>query len=240
MALSKYQSTQETTNFARIVRIIFGPCTDVLRDVLRKEIAPSTLSHKLKTFNVRHRKPLLNSSQEQLVYGDRGDYSDFNITLLYHLLRSLCSIPPHANGWGRDPCPRDRSLSANIERIRFLRNESAHFSKFSLSNSEFEKKWTTIFTIVQEVERYIGSSTKYQETLRELKWCFVDLNDEESLILNFRGVDKLQNEITKLEGRKLYFDICNVILRKRTIATGPSPPPSTTQLRPSTNSFRPP
>lgn len=208
MACSKYQSTQETTNLARIVRIILGPCTDVLRDVLAKEIHPSALSHKFKSFvahSSKYSKLPFSKAQECLV--SNGDYSNLDISLLYFLLRNICSIPPHVKRWGNVPDPNDRSLSANIERIRIIRNESLKNSKISLSNSEFEEKWTNIFTAVQEIECYIGSSNIYQKTLMELKMCSMDPNHEENYILKFQGVDKLQNEITKLEGRKLYFDI---------------------------------
>lgn len=208
MACSKYQSTQETTNLARIVRIILGPCTDVLRDVLAKEIHPSALSHDFKSFvahSSKYRKLPFSKAQERLV--SNGDYSNFDISLLYFLLRYICSIPPHLKKWGNVPHPNDRTLSANIERIRIIRNESFMNSKISLSNSEFEEIWTNIFTAVQDIECYIGSSNIYQKTLMELKMCSMDPNHEENYILKFQGVDKLQNEITKLEGRKLYFDI---------------------------------
>lgn len=208
MACSKYQSTQETTNLARIVRIILGPCTDVLRDVLAKEIHPSALSHKFNSFNAcSNISRLLSFSQTQKCRVPNEDYSNFDISLLYVLLRKICSIPQHVKRWGNDPDPNDRSLSANIERIRIILNESLINSKISLSNSEFEEKWTNIFTVVQEIECYIGSSNIYQKTLMELKMCSMDPNHEENYILKFQGVDKLQNEITKLEGRKLYFDI---------------------------------
>lgn len=208
MACSKYQSTQETTNLARIVRIILGPCTDVFRDVLAKVIHPSSLSHEFKSFVARSSKyTKLPFSKAQMCLVSNGDYSNFDISLLYFLLRNICSIPPHVKRWGNVPDPNDRSLSANIERIRIIRNESLTNSKISLSNSEFEEKWTNIFTAVQEIECYIGSSNIYQKTLMELKMCSMDPNHEENYILKFQGVDKLQNEITKLEGRKLYFDI---------------------------------
>lgn len=208
MAVSKYQSTQETANLARIVRIILGPCTDILRNVLAKEIKPFALSQKVKIFlanTPKNRKLQISRTQEHLLY--HGNYSDFDISLLYFLLRNMCSIPPHVKRWGNVPDPLDRSLSANIERIRILRNESLRFSGISLSNSEFERQWTNIFTVVQELECYIGSSNIYQETMIELKRCSMDPIYEESLVFKFQGVDKLQNEITKLEGRKLYFDI---------------------------------
>lgn len=41
---SKYESTHETTNHVRITRMILGPCTDLLRDVLRNEKQPHALS----------------------------------------------------------------------------------------------------------------------------------------------------------------------------------------------------
>lgn len=211
MALSKYQSTQETANFARIARIIQGPCSDVLRDVLRKEIPPFNFQRILNSYLLkntsRKKSPLNISISQRRLLLSSSDYSDFDISLLYALLRNLCQIPPHANRWGNVPYPADRSLSANIERIRLLRNESFKISKFSLSNSEFEKMWRNILSVVQELENYIGSSNIYQETLMELTMCSMDPNVEESLILKYQGVDNLQSEITKLEGRKLYFDI---------------------------------
>lgn len=176
MAVSKYQSTRETTNLARIARIILGPCTDVLQDVLTKEIPPSALSHKVKTFiaNIpKNKKPPISKVQVQLVYG--GNYSDFDITLLYFLLRNVCSIPPHTKQWGNDPNPGDRSVSANIERIRIIRNEYyGHITHFLLSNADFEQKLKKIFQIIIELEIYLGTDTRYQDALTELKTCSMD------------------------------------------------------------------
>lgn len=56
MSLSKYISTRETTNLARVAKIILGPCADVLRAVLAKEITPQALSHNVKTFITNHPK----------------------------------------------------------------------------------------------------------------------------------------------------------------------------------------
>lgn len=99
MSLSKYESTQETTNFARVARIILGPCTDVLRAVLAKEITPLNL---IKHFNAcisQNKKLSVSQEQEQLIYG--GNYLEFDITLLYVLFRNVSSIPPHATKWGK-------------------------------------------------------------------------------------------------------------------------------------------
>lgn len=89
MALSKYDSTRETTNLARTARIVLGPCTDVVRDVLRKEITPSALSQKLQTFLVnlpKNKKPPISKAQERYAYG--GSHSEFDISCF----SSFCTI----------------------------------------------------------------------------------------------------------------------------------------------------
>lgn len=58
-------------------------------------------------------------------------YEDFEISLLYTILRNICIIPEHKNGWGDVPLPIDKSVSANIERIRLKRNEYGHSTDIS-------------------------------------------------------------------------------------------------------------
>lgn len=162
MALSKYESTRETTNFARVARIILGPCTSVLRDILKKEIPPFGFHHTVNTFfanSDKHKKSTISVTQKQLVL--KGKYSEFDITLLYYLLRNVCSIPQHINLWGNVPNQVDRSMPANIERMRILRNEYGHTTDFFLSDSDFEQKWKDIFQIVKELESNLGTGTDH-------------------------------------------------------------------------------
>ena len=97
------------------------------------------------------KKSLINKHQEALVYGH--DYSKFDVTLLYFLLRNMCSIQPHSNKWGNNPHPGDRGVSANIERIRLIRNEYGHNSETSISDTDFKQKYQYIKDIVQELEK---------------------------------------------------------------------------------------
>lgn len=198
MSQSKYSSTRETTNLARIARIILGPCTDVLRAVLKNQISPTDLKTKVLSYIATKRTPIITTNQKQLV--DSEDYSKFDITLLYFLLRNICTITPHFKQSGNSPLVSDRSVSANIERIRLTRNEYyGHYSSFSISKSDFEDKWKYLFQTVKELEKHIGTSKDYQEALRELKDCFMDLQD------NF--IQQLQNDVTGLIG-KIYSKIC--------------------------------
>lgn len=176
--------TEGHTNLARVAQMVLGPCTYVLRDVLRKEIPPSDLETKVRAYiaqtKTQNKKPLINPDQETLVYGQ--DYSKFDVTLLYFLLRNMCSIEPHSEQWGKDPLPGDKTVSANIERIRLIRNKDYGHSSRSISDKDFEKIYQDIKIIVQELEKYLGSSTKYQDEVKQLKTCPMDPAKSEEYI----------------------------------------------------------
>lgn len=185
----------ETTNLARIARIILGPCTDVLRAVLKNQISPTDLKTKVQSYIASKRPPLISAHQKQLVDGE--DYSKFDITLLYFLFRNICAITPHSKQWGNNPIVSDRSVSANIERIRLTRNEYyGHYSSYRIPKSDFEDKWKYLFQSVKELEQYIGTSKDYQEALRELKDCCMDVDFQDNFI------EHLRNDVTCLKGKR--------------------------------------
>lgn len=208
MALSKYDSTRGTTNLARIARAILGPCVDVLRDVLTKEITQPDLKKELNKYPNKYR---ISHHQKQVV--SSGDYSNFDISLLYMFLRNLGSIPEHKNKWGTDPYPYDKSVSANIERIRNLRNEWGHFTDLSLSDSDFEKHWKYIFQTVKDLEGYLGATTVYQDALNNLKTCCMDPDSIQPYIEKLLTVEQLVTDITDLKGK-----ISGIFLRKTNYA----------------------
>lgn len=205
MSISKYESTQKTTNFARIARIILGPCTDLLRAVLTKEITPPNLIKKFNAFIAQNKKLSINQQQEQLIYG--GNYSEFDITLLYFLFRNISSIPPHAMQWGNNPNPLDSSVSANIERIRLKRNDYVHIKHPSISKSDFEKEWKHFFQIVKEIEFCIGHATDFQDAVIELKTCSMDPESEQSYIQKLRIVENLHDDLKILKGKNFFRDV---------------------------------
>lgn len=140
MSLSKYSSTRDTTNLARIARIILGSCTDVLRAVLKNQISPTDLKTKVQTYIATKRTLFITTNQKQLV--DSEDYSQFDIALLYFLFRNVCAITSHSKQWGNRPIVSDRSVLASIERIRLTRNEYyGHYSSYFFPKSDFEDKW---------------------------------------------------------------------------------------------------
>lgn len=197
MAYSKYASTRETTNLARVARIILGPCTDVLCAVLTKQISPSTLSQKVKTYLAnltKGKQSPITKEQERIIHN--GNYSDLDITLLYFLLRNISKIPPHTKRWGTDPDPSDRSVSANIERICLIRNKYGHCPDISLSNTDFNKKIVEISSIIQDFENYLGTSTIYQDAVVKIKNNCMDPEQGSRYIKELLNLNKRIREIS--------------------------------------------
>lgn len=198
MANSKYASTRETTNFARVARIILGPCTDVLCAVLTNEICPSSLSQKVKThlsMLPKGKKPPITKEQEKVIHN--GNYLDFDITLLYFSLRNISSIQPHSKQWGNEPIPSDRSVSANIERIRLIRNKYGHCTDISISDTDFNKKVLDISSIIQDLEKHLGTSTVYQDAVVKIGNCCMDIEQESKYIKELLDLNKQIKDISE-------------------------------------------
>ncbi|XP_062599458.1 uncharacterized protein LOC134260970 [Saccostrea cucullata] len=190
MAAFSYASTEETTNACRACRLLLGPCTDELRDVLSHYVPPSTFPYviKQKISNL----PRLTAPQMNLILprgsSYTGNYSEMDIPLLYTLLRNICSIPPHSNGWGNDPDPTDRSLSANIERIRIARNQCVHSSSPILSNADFNTIWSTVRSAVVDFDSFLNNGNRFE---REVDFLRLETMDP---VRDLRFIEELRKQ----------------------------------------------
>ncbi|KAK3082694.1 hypothetical protein FSP39_002798 [Pinctada imbricata] len=171
MAALQYASTDETTNLSRASRVLLGPCTDQLRDVLRHHVPEQNFQYIIR--QNRSKITHLTKPQKELILPRSGHYSgnyfDMDISLLYTLLRNICNIPAHTNGWGNDPNPNNVSLSANIERIRSSRNVVGHSLSYKVSYTEFNDMWSTIRLAVVEIDKYLNNNSKYEKAVDFLK-----------------------------------------------------------------------
>ena len=166
MASTSYAATEEMTNINRVSRLLMDPCTDQLRDLLRFYIHQANFNAVIRT--VKSQLPRLTEPQRKLILPDSGsylgNYDDMDISLLYILLRNACHIQAHNKGWGNTPDSADRSVSANIERLRLARNRCGH-STGGMSNVEFNQIWFEIRAVVVDLDKTLGIGNKYQEAV---------------------------------------------------------------------------
>jgi hypothetical protein len=178
------------------------PCADLFRDLLRNQVTeiqfPSILRQKKLQLN-----PILNKDQRALLYPNNvsfhGTYNDLDISLLYVLLRNVSGLPPHRKGWANPPDPFDRSVSANIDRIREIRNTyCGHAARVSLSDTEFQNLWRDLATIIGELESSLpGGCTLYTDAANYIKTDTMDPEQEQEYL---ERIDEQDQSIDDLKG----------------------------------------
>ena len=139
-------------------------CADALREILLSKVPTRYTSIyaaiKANSGKLSH----LRKEQKSLVYPDpkkrfTGTVDQFDITILYTLIRNISSVQKPRNDWGHSPDdnPRDTSLGANVERIRECRNKvSGHSVDGKLDNQSLQNYWREIEDIIDDIENAIG------------------------------------------------------------------------------------
>lgn len=143
-------------------------CVDLIKlpliDILDNHVKPSDLYAKINssTLIVGNK---LRRDQREICYitpPDIPDYSKFDVTLLYTLIRNLCPSLKPTEEWGKEPNPANTQLGDDIERLRWFRNEKyAHANSAEISPSEFQKHWTHLQTVIKRIQKKTGCKTDY-------------------------------------------------------------------------------
>jgi hypothetical protein len=96
---------------------------------------------------------VISNSQWDLLFppsGNPPDSKTFDVTSFTVLFRNICGLP--STGWGAMPADTNRSMQANILRIKLLRNEIyAHVASTQVDNATFESLWQKISKALVEL-----------------------------------------------------------------------------------------
>lgn len=190
-------------NHLKLVQLITYIGRDVLVEILKNRIPGVEFGQALNGMKTRILQQLDNN-QRQLLFPDNsiysGDLTDLDIGLLYIILRNFNTICPHLNGWGNKPADNDRSQSANIDRIRIMKNKFvSHSSTYSLTETEFLTTWNEIRQCIIELGEndytkridYLLTSEINPAIENELSIALEKLKESEQerarMIINFEG-----------------------------------------------------
>ena len=168
-AIEALSSTDQTENYQRLSRLIMRAATELLRALFDSFYPPSSLANKLRESATRKKlRNALLKPQRDVVYpapGLFGESKDFDFSLLSKLLKILCStqLPPLRSGWDHPPSRDDFSLTADIVRIKFYRNDIIHkFPSGELSDAEFCSLWDEIKIVLLRIASHISAETKIE------------------------------------------------------------------------------
>ena len=145
------RSSKGRDNFQRLARLLISGGTVLLREAFDIKCPPSNLSTTLQ--NPATKKLLkaakLTKPQRDCLYPSPGMYgksTDFDITLLFRLLRTICGLAPPVTGWDALPASTDDSLEADLARIKYYRNSLyGHVNEnMEISDDDFSVLWREI------------------------------------------------------------------------------------------------
>ena len=151
---TSYASTKETTNFARLCRLLVDVGSHALRNTFDSIHPPAGL-HGVLTKPPVHpilqslrKRKILNPLQWSKLYPSSPSSvssKNFDVTLLVLLLRKICGLIPPTTGWDNLPPSADTSAEANIARVKYYRNHVfGNASQASVDDSTFNAYWQDI------------------------------------------------------------------------------------------------
>ena len=144
-------SSRGRDNFQRLARLLISGGTVLLREVFDIKCPSSNLPTTLQ--NPAMKKLLkaakLTKPQMDCLYPSPGMYgksTDFDITLLFRLLRTICGLTAPVTGWDALPASTDDSLEAYLARIKYYRNSIYGHVKenMEISDDKFLVLWREI------------------------------------------------------------------------------------------------
>ena len=162
--------TNGKANFQRIARLLISGGTTLLREIFDQIHTPSNLPAKLKDPGTEKqlKSAKLTKPQWDSLYPSPGVYgksADFDITLLFRLLRTICNLTPPTTGWDGVPTSTDCSLAADLVRIKYYRNSVyGHVNQtMDIADEKFQTLW-------QEISKALVRIAGQISPKREKEW----------------------------------------------------------------------
>ena len=158
------------TNGARLSQLIIDKGTETMRKHLDSINSPADLTTFLHSNYEKIRQiRVIRPDQMQKLFPPSGvlpampTSEDYDITLLFMLIRHICGLTaPASTGWNKEPPSADTSPVADLVRIKNYRNKVyAHIhSTHGVSDDDFENYWTEISKVLVRLGASIGDITK--------------------------------------------------------------------------------
>ena len=179
-------------------RLLVDGGTTTLRKVFDGFHPPTKLAVNLhlnnSTLDDIFARGILSEQQRNLLFppdGSKPDSRTFDITLLFLLLTEICGLsPPARTGWNHKPQAKNKSLAANLVRIKLFRNRLLHTPETRIDSRLFHELW-------KEVSGVLVSLGLEQAEINRLRTerC----GEEDYLDVLFKWADREKEIKSKLE-----------------------------------------
>ena len=215
-APSPLTSSVEETNGNKLRRLLINGGTTVLRNTFDYYHPPANLVADLSSKSIHsiltklRRKNILKDSQWDKLFPPPGggppNAINFDITLLFLLLRNICGLSPPLSGWDKMPPASDTSIEANLARIKYYRNELyGHVATTGIPTPVFDVKWHEVSSVLvslglsqSEVDRlkrepcgedYVSAVIEWMKNDEEIQFQLKDLRTKQQQVLQNQQED---------------------------------------------------
>ena len=181
---SSYHCTKETSNYAKLCRLLVEGGSNVLREIFDRVCPPENLHAALtnptnhaKLQTLRNKRALSTSQWRKLYPVIKIPVSsrNFDSSLLLFLLRNIFGLTLPASGHNNLPPGSDTSPEANITRIKFFRDRVFSYATgASVDDAIFSLYWNNI----KDTFLRIGG-TRYGEFIDDPTFHCMDADLEE-------------------------------------------------------------
>jgi len=181
-----------------------------MREIFDQHCPPSNLPTTLKSPATKKqlKAAQLTKPQRDCLYPSPGVYgksTDFDVTLLFRLLRNICNLTPPATGWDALPASTDYSLAADLIRIKCYRNSVyGHVSQnMEITDDDFPRLWQDISEALLRIAGQISPTKKtaWQEAIDNLLKDPLTAEDErnvQELLRWYRNDEEVKESIEGL------------------------------------------
>lgn len=220
--------TNENANFHRLTRLLMCGGVSLLREKFDSFHSPTCLPLRLSDPAIINqlKGARLSKPEWDCLYpspGTFGKSADFDITLTFRLLRTICNLTEPLTGWNNLPNSTDHTLEAELVRIKYYRNSVyGHNQTMEITNSEFSHLWNEISEALLRIAGSINNekreewkkaideflhdslTSEEQRYVDELQlWYKKDLDVKDALIEVIDQVQQLYQRQGKLESNRI-------------------------------------
>ena len=215
-APSPLASSVEKTNGNKLSRLLIDGGTTVLRNIFDSRQPPANLAANLSSKRIHssltklRKRNILKDSQWDKLFPPPGggppNSINFDITLLFLLLRNICGLSPPLSGWDNIPPASDTSIEANLARIKYYRNELyGHVATTGIPTPVFDVKWHEVSSVLvslgssqSEVDRlkrepcgedYVSAVIEWMKNDEEIQFQLKDLRTKQQQVLQTQQED---------------------------------------------------
>lgn len=145
---------------------------------------PQHLYHSVKILQSLRRRNIISHLRWNVLYPlSRSPVTseNFDMTLLMILLRTICNISAPSTGWDSLPPDLDRSVAANIVRVKHYRNWVLHASSAEMSIDD-----TTFNYLWREISRSLIELGADATAINRLKTESMDIKDSKDKLAKSR------------------------------------------------------